>query len=267
LRHDWGEARQVPALQGRWEELALLAGWVREASCRVVQVLGAGGIGKTTLAVRLARELAPEFPVLSWRSLRNAPAAEEWLAGVIGSLSASRALPPESLEARLDLALALLREQRVLLVLDNLETILEPGAATVRYRAGYEGYGEALRRLGESAHQGCLLLTSREQPLRADEVAARALHLAGLQVGDGNAGAWWGRWSRATAAIRWPCRWWGRPSRRCSVGASRASWRRRRRCSATSRPCSTSRSRASRSWSGLPGSGWPSSGSRWGLPS
>jgi len=30
-------------------------------------------------------------------------------------------------------------------------------------RAGYEGYGQLLRRVGESEHQSCLLLTSREK--------------------------------------------------------------------------------------------------------
>jgi len=72
-------------------------------------------------------------------------------------------------------------------VLDNLETVLEPGAPAVRYRASYAGYGEALARLGASAHQGSLLLTSREQPLRADDAAVRALRLEGLGVEEGQA--------------------------------------------------------------------------------
>ncbi len=84
--------------------------------------------------------------------------------------------------------LELLRERPALLVLDNLEAILEPGAPEVRYRAGYEGYGAILKRLAEGAHGGCLLLTSREQPLpagpgdAAGEGAVRALRLGGLDV-------------------------------------------------------------------------------------
>jgi tetratricopeptide (TPR) repeat protein len=55
-----------------------------------------------------------------------------------------------------------LRERRALLVLDNLETLLEEG--TGRMRSGYEEYAKLLRRIGETAHQSCLALTSREKP-------------------------------------------------------------------------------------------------------
>jgi len=153
----------------------------------VAQVLGVGGIGKTTLTVQLAHDLAPEFAVVYWRSLRNAPPVEEWLAGVIDALSLEQASAPEGLDARLGLLLDLLRGRRALLALDNLEAVLAPGASDVRYRAGYEGYGTVLQRLAEGAHQGCLLLTSREQPLPADEAAVRALRLEGLGVDAGRA--------------------------------------------------------------------------------
>jgi transcriptional regulator with XRE-family HTH domain len=186
-RHDWGEAPDVPVVQGRAQELETLARWVREEGCRLVLVQGEGGIGKTTLTARLARDLADEIAAVHWRSLRTAPPPEEWLARAIAALSAPQAVPPEGLEARLARLLDLLRTRRGLLVLDHLEAVLEPGVPEVRYRAGYEGYGEILRRLGESGHQGCLLVTSREQPLREDQTAIRALRLQGLEVDEARA--------------------------------------------------------------------------------
>jgi hypothetical protein len=97
----------------------------------------------------------------------------------------------DSLEDRLRLLLEQLRAQRVLLVLDNLEMLLEEGTGSGHMRAGFEGYAHLLQRVGEMAHQSCLLLTSREKPadlvpLEGRHSPVRALRLAGL---DGDAGA------------------------------------------------------------------------------
>ncbi len=183
--HDWGEAPDTGTFHGRTAEVATLSHWLLTDRCRLIAVLGMGGIGKTLLAARLARDVAPRFAVVYWRSLRNAPPVEEWLAGAIAALSAGQALPPDGRVARLALVLELLRERRGLLVLDNLETILESGAPAARYRDGYAGYGEALRRVGESVHQGCLLVTGREAPpelapLAGERGPVRTLRLGGL---------------------------------------------------------------------------------------
>ena len=184
-RDYWGEAPAVVAFYGRDDALATLSRWLVVDRCRLVGVLGMGGVGKTLLAARLAREIAPQFTVVYWRSLRNAPPVEDWLAGAIMALSAAQVRPPEGFAARLALMLELLRAQRALFVLDNLETILEPGAPEARYREGYAGYGEVLRQFGEQLHQGCLLVTGREAPpelapLAGERAPVRTLRLGGL---------------------------------------------------------------------------------------
>jgi WD40 repeat protein/transcriptional regulator with XRE-family HTH domain len=191
-RHDWGEAPDVAALYGRADELATLAGWVHDEHTHLVAVLGMGGIGKTVLAARLAQQMAGEFDAVYWRSLRNAPLPEEWLAGALGLLSGQQVVPPDGVEARLTLLRDLLRGTRALLVLDNLETVIEPGEPRARYRAGYEGYGQALQLLGESGHRGCLLVTSRETPpevalLEGPRFAWRVLQLRGLDADESRA--------------------------------------------------------------------------------
>src|SRR6266851_1407291 len=163
----------------------MLSRWLLEDRCRLIGVLGAGGIGKTILAARLTRALAPQFAMVYWRSLRNALPVEEWLAGAIGALSGQQAVPPDGQMARLDLLLQLLQERRGLLVLDNLETVLEPGTHEGHYREGYAGYGEVLRRVGEMAHESCLMLTAREAPpelapLARERGPVRILRLGGL---------------------------------------------------------------------------------------
>src|SRR5205085_808766 len=46
---DWGDALDVPSFFGRQGELATLSEWVVQDHCRVVSVLGLGGIGKSAL--------------------------------------------------------------------------------------------------------------------------------------------------------------------------------------------------------------------------
>jgi len=85
--HDWGSAPDVLGFVGRTDELATLRTWVLESQCRLVALLGMGGIGKTALAARLAQDVAPSFERLYWRSLRDAPPIDDWMAGAIGFLS------------------------------------------------------------------------------------------------------------------------------------------------------------------------------------
>jgi hypothetical protein len=187
-RQDWGEAPDVVGFVGRAAQLATLRGWVLTERCRLVAVLGLGGIGKTALAARLAQEVAPVVQRVYWRSLRNALPVSEWLGGAICFLSDQRIVPPEGEAARLTVLLQLLRDRPCLLVLDNFETVLEPGQPDGRYRDGYAGYGGLLRALGEGRHQSCLVVTSREAPaelaiLGGDVV--RTLQLGGLGLAEG----------------------------------------------------------------------------------
>ena len=185
-RIDWGEAMAVPGFYGRAEELATLTRWVVEERCRVVSVMGLGGIGKSALAINLMHQVASHFEAVIWRSLRDAPTSESLLDDCLQILF-PQALrdAPVSFERRLGLLLEYLRHTRVLIVLDNLEALLEERVYTGSMRAGYEGYGQLLRRVAETEHQSCLLLTSREKAgdlvsLEGNQAPVRSLRIATL---------------------------------------------------------------------------------------
>jgi transcriptional regulator with XRE-family HTH domain len=191
-RLDWGEAPETDRLHGRVDELETLNDWILSDRCRVIAVLGLGGIGKTVLTARLAEDLAPSFDRLYWRSLRDAPPASEWLAGAIGFVSAHQVAVPDSDAARLAVLLGLLREQRCLIVLDNFETVLQPHRRLGVYREAYEAYGSLVQRLAESRGHSCLVLTSREAPpelgpLEGERGPVRALEMVGLGLDAGQA--------------------------------------------------------------------------------
>ncbi|KEF42286.1 MAG: hypothetical protein ER33_07130 [Cyanobium sp. CACIAM 14] len=185
---DWGEAPPLTTFHGRAQELATLRSWISPGgACRLISVLGLGGIGKTTLVTHLLHELAgsadpPEgaagFHTIVWRSLRNAPSLDTLLSDWIPRL------PPERPEGTLlDRFQRLIRERRCLFVLDNFETVLDPGRAGC-FRPGSEAYGELLRLFTDTAHRSLLILTSRERPLQLEgleggEQGVRSLRLGG----------------------------------------------------------------------------------------
>ncbi len=178
---DWGEAPDVCVFYGRTEELATLKQWIVNEHCRLVALLGMGGIGKTALSVRLAEQIQDEFEYVIWRSLRHAPPIEDLLTNLIEFFSNQQENKPN-----LSRLIDYLRKHRCLLVLDEPETIFRPGNPVGHYREGFEGYGELLRRVGVERHNSCLVLTSREKPkeiasLEGDRQPVRSLTLSSLK--------------------------------------------------------------------------------------
>lgn len=194
---DWGDAVDLPAFYGRDAELQQIEDWIVGDRCRLILILGMGGIGKTTLSVKLAKRLSAQqtaepgdgclpFQFTIWRSLRNAPPVLELLADLIQVLSHRREADlPDSLDGRIRRLLDYLRQHRCLIILDNAETVMRQGDRGGGYLPGYEGYGQLLQALGEAEHQSTVLLTSREKPgnLAVREglhLPIRSLRLSGL---------------------------------------------------------------------------------------
>lgn len=209
LREDWGEAPDAPTFHGRQQELATLQKWLLDDDCRLISIVGLagigktrlvrGGIGKTDLTVQLARRVRGEFEYLIWRRLLNAPPLETLLTKLIefvsGQQESDLSATSENLIRQL---LHYLKQRRCLLILDNVESILQPAnepppppTGPGIYRAGYEGYGELFRRIGETEHQSCLCLNSRVKPQDIEAMEGvwpvRSLTLDGLDTTAGRA--------------------------------------------------------------------------------
>lgn len=183
---DWGAAPDASLFFGREKELTTLKQWIVKDRCRLIGIVGINGVGKTHLSVKLAEGIQDEFDYLIWRSLRNAPPFEEILSDYLFLLSNQQDSElKKGINARLRQLIAYLRQNRSLLILDNVESILQ----TAGYREGYEEYGELFRQIGECSHNSCLLFTSREKPKNIQRFnkikPVRFLELRGLDYVEG----------------------------------------------------------------------------------
>ena len=195
---NWETEIDISFFYGRNAELSLLEDWIlgdrsSASCCRVLAILGMGGIGKTALTAKIATQIQDKFDCTIWRSLQSAPSLSELLLDLIQVLT-QRSEPqlPENISDRISLLISYLRQYRCLLILDGWETILASSDRFGCDRVGFEGYGELIERLGTEIHQSCLILTSREKPKEivaysGEQLAVRSLQLSGLQVTEINA--------------------------------------------------------------------------------
>lgn len=160
-QYSWDGKPNLEAFYGRTQELSTLKQWILKDRCRLVALLGIGGVGKTALAAKLADDVQDQFDYIVWRSLSNTPTLNDLLTDILNVLLG---LPDGdqqvSVDGKLLKLMECLQRHRCLLVLEDVQAILSEGKFAGSYQVGYDDYDDLFRRLGEVAHQSCALITS-----------------------------------------------------------------------------------------------------------
>jgi predicted ATPase len=109
---------------GREHEISAVGALLRDPAVHLVTLVGPGGIGKTRLALEVAREVGSTVPAeldgVSFIDLAAVGDASMWPDAVVAALG----IRPEGTRPVLDLLIDRLQGRRLLLVLDNVEQLV-----------------------------------------------------------------------------------------------------------------------------------------------
>lgn len=150
-----GDPPDIMPFYGRKPELIILKHAVKEN--KIVVLSGIAGVGKTAVAAKLLENVKPKseggFDFLIWKSIHYGPTPGSLATELLKFFPQNQRelVDFDSEEFRVTKLIGYLRANRILLVLDEAESLLQN-----------KGFKSFLRRIIEDPHQSCVLLTSRE---------------------------------------------------------------------------------------------------------
>ena len=166
----WEGMPKVSTFYGRTENVKNLTHWIVKDKCRLVVIHGLRGIGKTTLAVELTKEILPQFDYVVGYSLASNPLLKNFLTDIFKFLKCHsdfdflENIPDINIYHDISELIRFFKHHRCLLVLDGLEILFSSGKNAGYYEDRHIDYGNLMRQLGKEQHKSCVIITTFDKP-------------------------------------------------------------------------------------------------------
>ena len=157
--HDLTLAPKITHFYDRTTELQTLSHWLTTQKPRLISVLGLSGIGKTTLVKQFVDLNLQQFDLIIWKSIKLSPSLDTIITEIF-TLINSEIIQTDH---KLTQLFKLLRQQRCLIVLDDVQEIFTRGQFAGQYKTESKDYKTFFTKITEIEHQSTLIVISQEQ--------------------------------------------------------------------------------------------------------
>jgi hypothetical protein len=187
LHQDLSEMPELGDFFDRTPSLNTLTTWILQQNCRLITITGISGIGKTSLAVQLVKQIKDEFEYAAWYTLDEFPTIDKFQSNLTQLFSQSEKQDSSPTNQKRLPLIKYLQKHRCLVVLDDVHNLFCSGDLAGKYKPDYEEYRSLFKQIEKLSHQSCFLLVGWEPPkevpqLTSENTPIRTLQLTGLDT-------------------------------------------------------------------------------------
>jgi len=171
----------------RTPSLNTLTTWILQQNCRLITLTGISGIGKTSLAVQLVKQIKDEFEYAAWYTLDEFSTIDKFQSNLTQLFSQSEKQDSSPTNQKRLPLIKYLQNHRCLIVLDDIHNLFCSGELAGKYKPDYEEYRSLFKQIEKLSHPCCFVLIGWEPPkevpqLTSENTPIRTLQLTGLDT-------------------------------------------------------------------------------------